>query len=126
TNTGTPEWWLAQYGWTNNFEVAATSDADGDRHANWMEYVAGTDPTNRNSVLTFADIAPEPGGPGIVLRWLSVDGKRYRLERGSNLMEYPAFDFLVRTNIPGLAPMNTETDKTAVGGGPWFYRIKIE
>jgi len=46
TTTGTPEWWLAQSGWTNDFEAAAMADPDGDSFPNWKEYVAGTDPTN--------------------------------------------------------------------------------
>ena len=66
------------------------------------------------------------GGTGIVVRWQSVDGKWYSLERGTNLTGYPAFGTLVRTNIPGNAPLNTETDKTATGTGHWFYRIKLE
>ena len=42
---GTPEWWLAQYGWTNNFAVAETNlDSDGD--AVWQDYLTGTNPTN--------------------------------------------------------------------------------
>jgi len=52
--------------------------------------------------------------------------KLYQLQRGTNLTVAPAFDTLVRTNIPGRAPLNTETDRTAVGQGPWFYRIKLE
>ena len=46
-----PHWWLAQYGFTNNFEVAATNDTDGDSQPNWAEYIAGTDPTHAASVL---------------------------------------------------------------------------
>ena len=43
---GTPLWWLAQYGWTNNFDVAESGDPDGDGVATWLEYLGGTNPTN--------------------------------------------------------------------------------
>jgi hypothetical protein len=46
-----PEWWLAGYGWTQDFEAAAESDSDGDGLAAWQEWKAGTDPTNALSVL---------------------------------------------------------------------------
>jgi hypothetical protein len=45
TNTGTPHWWLAQYG-LMNFEVDAISDPDGDGLPTWQEYLLGTCPTN--------------------------------------------------------------------------------
>ena len=125
-NAGTPQWWLAQYGWTNDFEAAATNDADGDGMPNWAEYVAGTDPTNRNSLLTVSTVAPESDGTGIVVRWQSTDGKLYSLQRGTNLTDIPPFGVLVRTNIPALAPMNTETDNAAIGTGPWYYRVMLE
>ena len=50
----TPQWWLAQYGLTNSgadFNTAALADTDGDGFFAWQEYVAGTVPTNRDSVF---------------------------------------------------------------------------
>lgn len=46
-----PHWWLAQHGLTNDFELDAQSDVDGDGVPNWAEYVAGTNPTNGASVF---------------------------------------------------------------------------
>ncbi len=43
---GTPQWWLAQYGWTNDFTGAELGDQDGDGVATWREFLAGTNPTN--------------------------------------------------------------------------------
>ena len=43
---GTPQWWLAQYGWTNNFAAAELADPDGDGVPTWMEYLAATNPAN--------------------------------------------------------------------------------
>ncbi|MFH0878816.1 MAG: hypothetical protein V2A34_03805 [Lentisphaerota bacterium] len=64
TNTpvAVPKPWLAQYyPATNDYENAALGDTDGDRMEAWREYVANTDPTNSDSVLTLRDLVPEPG-----------------------------------------------------------------
>jgi len=49
TDNGTPEWWLAENGWTQQFERAALADADEDGLAAWREYVAGTNPNDADS-----------------------------------------------------------------------------
>ena len=127
---GIPDWWMYLYfghptGLSNDLS-RANDDADRDRMPTWAEYLSGTIPTNRDSVLKVVGIGSAVDGAGSVVRWQSVDGKLYRLERGTNLMDSSPFGVLVRTNIPGYSPMNTETDKTAVGTGQWFYRIELE
>lgn len=47
----TPHWWLAQYGFATDFELAAQADADRDNKLTWEEFVAGTVPTNGESVF---------------------------------------------------------------------------
>ena len=61
----------------------------------------------------------------VVVSWASVAARDYRLDRSSNLIT-DAFSWNVRSNIPSIPPMNTETDTTATGCGPWFYRVKVE
>lgn len=46
---GTPHWWLAQYGWTQDFDSAETQDQDGDTLWTWQEYAPNSCPTNVNS-----------------------------------------------------------------------------
>lgn len=45
----TPEWWLAQYGWTENFDATALDDPDFDGLATWEEYDEGLNPSNSDS-----------------------------------------------------------------------------
>jgi len=52
-----PEYWLASYGWTSNFDAAAESDADGDGMATWKEWRTDTNPTNGLSLLKFTELA---------------------------------------------------------------------
>ncbi len=49
TANGTPLWWLAQYGWTNQFESADLSDPDHDGLTTGEEYGWSTCPTNANT-----------------------------------------------------------------------------
>lgn len=118
---GLPDWWELEAG-QSLVLVNAMDDPDDDGFYNGQEYGAGTVPTNGQSLLRFEATAGD--GAGLLVTWQSVDGKRYRLERATNLMG--DFSFLVKTNILGVAPMNTETDTTAAGVGPWLYRIKLE
>ena len=124
-NTATPEWWLAQYGWTNNCGDAATNDADGDRMPTWAERLAGTDPTNPLSCLRMDALAPSGGATGMVIRWESVTGRLYAVDRGTNLLAMPPFLSLV-TNIVGQTNCTTYSDTNAPGSGPWFYRIGVQ
>ncbi len=59
---GTPTWWLAQWGATNDFDAAANADPDGDGVATWAEYEAGTQPTNAASrfVINLTSVSGSP------------------------------------------------------------------
>jgi hypothetical protein len=117
---GIPDAWELEY--FGGLGVATTnSDYDGDHFLDWQECMANTNPTNRNSFLGIQSATK--AAPGMVIEWSSVTGKLYRVERGTNLIVYP--DTVV-SNVPGIPPANTATDTTAVGSGPWYYRIKLD
>jgi hypothetical protein len=64
-------WLLEHYSGIEDFEEAAGSDTDGDTVPAWMEYLAGTDPTDPNSFFQIT-------GQGVVggsnyLIWVSRD-----------------------------------------------------
>lgn len=46
---GTPEWWMAQFGWTQDFDTVESEDQDGDDLYTWQEYPVNTCPTNANT-----------------------------------------------------------------------------
>lgn len=83
TSQGTPHYWLAGLGWTNDFEAAALADSDGDGVPNWQEYIAGTDPLDSNSVLR---VGFRPRTNGTDLRWRAQPGRRYRLLQSDDLL----------------------------------------
>ena len=118
---GLPDWWELAYG-EDLTVLHPGDDPDRDDFINVQEDRAGTVPTNAASLLRLEAMVIGETQP--LLTWQSVDARRYRLERATNLQA--GFSVLIKTNILGVAPMNTETDTTAVGGGPWFYRVKLE
>ena len=101
--------------------VTAAADADNDQMSNWAEYRAGTDPTNETSIFT-AD--PERITNGFVVVWPSITDRTYALWRGTNLVP-GVFDRLA-TNLAATPAMNTYTDLTATGEGPYLYRVQVE
>ena len=62
-----PEYWLADFGWTNDFTVVVTNDIDGDRTPNWLEYATGSSPTNARSAFGIKSL--EMVDKGYVVRW---------------------------------------------------------
>ena len=56
TPQGTPHHWLAQHGWTNEFEAAALADPDGDGLATWQEYLLQDQISPTNGGETIADL----------------------------------------------------------------------
>ncbi len=89
-----------------DYETAAQSDADGDGHAAWQEYVAGTVPTNSESALR-ALIAVSNGMPWIAWSPDLGTARVYTVEGSTNLADavwYPTNAgsrfFRIRVNMP--------------------------
>jgi hypothetical protein len=99
------------------------ADPDYDGLLNWMERVAGTDPTNAVSRLALSAPTNNPISAGqFVVCWQSVSGRTYAVMMATNLMA--GFNNLA-TNIPATPPMNVHTD-TVDNVPARFYRVKVE
>lgn len=119
---GVPQWWLAQNGWTSDFDAVALLDSDGDGMKNWAEYAAGTDPNSAGSCLAITN-AVRQSGTNCVFGWPSVAGKFYGVLRATNLMgSWTA----IRTNLAATPPANVCTDAPPAEAGGVFYRVKVE
>ena len=84
---GIPDWWMMQYfghatGQAGDHSLAS-DDADGDGASNLQEYLAGTDPTDSNSVFRLTAAATANGT--VSLTWPAVPGKNYQIQYKTNL-----------------------------------------
>jgi hypothetical protein len=119
---GLPDWWELQY-FGHLTGTATNTDADHDGMSNLAEWLAGTNPTNAGSCLRLIAI-PSNNPNAFVVKWPSVAGKYYRLERATNLLT--GFNSVVRTNIAATAPTNTATDTAILPDKVRFYRVGVE
>ena len=117
---GTPQWWLASHGHSNNWDLAALGDDDLDKMLNWEEYVAGTDPENGASVLVVSNLLSLAGGR-VVLDWPSVEAHYYDVERSTNI---GAGFVPVASNLSAVSPVNSYTD-TVSSVSVMYYRIRV-
>jgi len=115
--------WLQQYGLPADGS-ADDVDSDGDGMNNWQEWRAGTVPTNALSVLTM--VAATPGSSGVTVRWQSVGGKFYSLQRGTNLGFESHSLVTVFSNILGNAGTTSYLDSSAPNSELLFYRVGVQ
>ena len=70
---GTPIWWLAQYGYTNDWDAAELADLNDDGVPNWQEYLNGTDPTALSLRQVTGVTVTATNNAGFTLTWNAVD-----------------------------------------------------
>lgn len=117
TNWDVPLHWLADHGWTSNFEQVVTQDSDHDGMPTGPEYRADTDPTNRESVLQFRAVGL---AGGLQLLWTGGQDATQFLEWAPGLDQQPwsvAF-----TNVPP-TPITNLWSVSVLPSQP-FYRIR--
>jgi hypothetical protein len=112
--------WLQQYGLPADGS-ADYADPDHDGLNNWQEWICGTNPTNALSALRM--VSALPTGTNATVKWQSVAGVNYFLERSANLT---APFTLLSTNIVGQASTTSYADTNGTGAGPFFYRVGVD
>jgi len=115
--------------WINQFTGSAADklpDADlgGKGIGNLSEWIAGTNPLDKNSVFKLKSVSQKPNGSGgITLEWHSVKGRLYQVWRTENLIS--GFSSITDW-LSAEPPVNTFTDESATGNGPYFYKVKVK
>jgi Tol biopolymer transport system component len=116
---GLPDDWELAY--FDTLDRDGRGDFDGDGHTDREEYLAGTDPTNRGSVLTVLTLQGAGTGAVTVL-WASVPGRLYRVQFKDSLQA--AWDELAGDVAPATAT-GSKLDDTAGAAAHRFYRVRV-
>ena len=117
---------LVFYAWAQFHGVAVDGtedygDPDGDGMNNWQEWVCYTCPTNALDSLHI--ISADWVDAYVAVRWRSYSGKKYFVERSTNLTSSFA---VVVTNFPAsMSDKTLYTDSHVPGRGPFFYRVGL-
>lgn len=124
TTKGVYHWWMDSYG-LFNYETDQWLDSDGDGATNWQEYVAGTIPTDSNSVFHVTDVA-YMGASNRVTWYSTLNGDTtvpyFHMWRSTNLTL--GGWSLISTNTI-LRGTNTWWDTNVPVGVPSYYRPTI-
>lgn len=111
---GIPFEWMAQYNWGQSWP-SVSLDSDGDGMSNYKEFLAGTDPTDPNSVLK---VRLQATPQGLFLNWNSQPGLMYQVWSSSS-----AAGPWNKVGAPRFAAGTV--DSMYVGGnGAGFYQIE--
>jgi hypothetical protein len=97
-------------------------DSDGDSLNNWQEWRCQTNPTNAASVLRF--LTPASDGSSMTLRWQSVAGVTYFIERSTNFQNPPVFSSFV-TNLVGQDGSTTYSFTNRIAAPRSLFRVGV-
>jgi len=112
-----PDWWERRY--LGTLAWGPNDDPDHDGFSNWQELMAGTNPSDTNSVLRLGGFLA--GSNFFVLQWPSVAGKYYRIYRAST----PSGNYsCINSNIAATPPLNILS--VPMSGGAAFFRVQLE
>jgi hypothetical protein len=123
---GIPGWWrYEQFG--NGVSIlpgvsGAADNPDGDEFDNLAEFQLGTRPADPRSVLRPSILRQ---GTNALIRFESIAGKRYRVERTHQLQLSP-WPVVLATNLPGTGGPIEVQDPSASGFSELFYRIRLD
>ena len=99
------------------------NDPDLDGLNNLDEYIAGTDPTNPDSLFGAATFTPPAGNSTqTVITWESVTNRIYNV-RWSDSLTAPVFTNNTSIDLP--YPANSYTDTVERTGSQHFYRLDV-
>jgi hypothetical protein len=122
TYTTVENWRFANFGTVANTGNAAESaDPDGDGWTNGQEFVSGTDPNDRASLLKIDPM--QASGNDMQLTFPSVLGRTYRVERSDTLLGDSWAT--VQDNIAGTGGPVQITDQSGFVQTKRFYRIAV-
>lgn len=119
---GLPDWWEMLYFGGSRTAALPLAHGDSDGMNNAAEYAANTDPTRHDSVLRLTFVS-RPNSNSVAVQWTTAPGRRYSVERMTNLLTGACTTSGVVTvyGTPEYAWTNLNES-----GARGFYRIEVE
>lgn len=117
------DWKIHFFGSVTNPAAADNADPDGDGVPNWMEFLAGTDPTDARSKLQLG-CAGSVAGKGqnqMQLNWLTAPGRAYALQWSTSLVG-GAWNTLTTVSGDGAPATCVDTNNA---GPQHYYRLYL-
>lgn len=114
------DWEVQHFGSTNVSSGGPGEDWDNDGFIDLHEFLAGTDPTDPDSLLIIKNARHEPGSR-LIITWHSASNKTYLIRRGTNFIT-PWAPLI--SNILAVPPLNVHTVTTE--STPEYYQIELE
>jgi hypothetical protein len=118
------EWKLHFFGSTTNPAAADNADPDGDGVPNWMEFLAGTDPTSALSKLHLTGALATVGKSHtqMQLNWLTAPGRAYVVQWNTHLNNPGAWNTL---SIISGSGYSTNCPDPGFNSTARFYRLQL-
>jgi len=120
-NDGLDDDWELLYLNSPNILSNGTGNADGDSLTDGEEEIAGSDPTDSNSVFTVSEEGVQTGS-GFIIRWASVTNRLYSIDSRSNLLTGTWSN--IESNVAATPPLNTYTVQTD-SAETLFNRVRV-
>jgi hypothetical protein len=98
-----------------------TADSDGDGAIDQAEFLAGTDPRQADSALRLLPLVMSPSRE-IVLSWVSVPGRAYRVEGSANLRDWAAFTTWIRASHT----VSSASLPAALANRNYLFRLEVK
>lgn len=117
---GLPDNWEMEY--FGSLERDGTGDYDNDGVSDGAEYLAGTDPTNKQSALVVMEVGMA-NARGRLITWSAIPGKVYRVQYKTDLKEGAWTD--LEGTVWAEAVEASKSDDTANGDDQRFYRVML-
>ncbi|MEI6970209.1 MAG: S8 family serine peptidase [bacterium] len=122
---GTPEWWLWAHRLTNaTFATEELLDGDGDGMPAWQEFVADTDPTNRESTLSVTAVRLADGQMWI--EWRGGRGVTQYIQSRADVSATGQVWSSIYTNATLPTPVTNSIVDANATNPALFYRIRID
>ncbi len=111
-------------GWENKYfggiaDCKPLLDTDLDGQNNFQEWIAGTDPTNKDSAFSISSVSVSTNALHVFLTWPTLPNRQYDVYRASNI----AGPYLpLGSNLPFTRSNYSDTSSTTRG----FYRVNAK